>query len=102
MGSGRYNIPGEQTREFLALRWRTVRKEDVLVIHLAGELTTADAADVDAELRVVQATDAAQIIIDLTQLQSVDEGALHLINSRRSCTRFRFTGDDGLPVTEPT
>lgn len=63
----------------------------------------ANAADVGAQLRRVEATTDTQILLDLTQLHYVDAAALHVMEERRDSKRVQLVGAEGLfdaPVVE--
>ena len=49
------------------------------VVLLTGELDVATAHGVEAELRAIEATDATQIILDLSGLTFMDSSGVHLI-----------------------
>lgn len=49
------------------------------VVLLAGELDVATVDRVEDELRAIEATDAAQIILDLSGLTFMDSSGVHLI-----------------------
>lgn len=94
-------IPPQHTHEFLALSWRSIAYSDVVVIRLTGELNLANAPDVDAALRHVQASSDIEILLDLSGLHYIDAGARHIIEQRRDTDRFRFVGDQGLISPRP-
>ncbi len=50
------------------------------VVLLTGELDVATAHGVEAELRAIEATDATQIILDLSGLTFMDSSGVHLID----------------------
>ena len=61
----------------LALRSR--RDGDTHVIGLLGELDIAGASTLESELLRVEATDAAQIVVDLGSLDFIDSTGIRLI-----------------------
>ena len=71
------------------------RKADVHVIALRGELDLATAADLESELRRVEASDAATIVLDLSGLTFIDSNGARLVlqadaRSRANCGRLRL------------
>lgn len=65
--------------ELGTLSMRSVRVGTVHTICLCGELDLATADRVSAELEAIEATDARQIIVDLSGLTFIDSSGLHLL-----------------------
>jgi anti-anti-sigma factor len=73
---------------------RSTRELDTHTIVPAGELTIATAPDLEAELLRVEATDTAWIVLDLSDLQSIDTTGMSLIvraDARSRAARNRLT-----------
>lgn len=51
---------------------RSAREDHVHLVELIGELDTDSAAAFEDELKRVEATDADEIVVDLTRLKSID------------------------------
>lgn len=66
-------------RHLGALTMRSTRDGDAHVIELAGELDLAGAGLLEDELLRVEATDVAQIVIDLCDLDFIDSTGVRLI-----------------------
>ncbi|MDP2710588.1 MAG: STAS domain-containing protein [Solirubrobacteraceae bacterium] len=58
---------------------RSERRGSDHVVALSGELDLATAQGAESELRAAEATDAAQIILDLADLDFIDSTGLQLI-----------------------
>ena len=87
-----------------AFSLRTTRYGDTHVIALGGELDLDSAQALDDELSRVEATDAAQIVVDLRELKLIDSVGigvlLHAAARLRSHERLRILrGAD--PVHRP-
>lgn len=61
------------------LEMTSERAGHVHTIALAGELDLASAAEVEAELRRVEATDAEAIVLDLSRLTFIDSTGIRLV-----------------------
>lgn len=71
-----------RVEELLAAGRLTIRCERDGLTHTVtvfGELDLATAASLEVELMAVEATDAKQIVLDLSGLTFMDSGAVHLI-----------------------
>lgn len=69
----------ESFRELGQLHLRSGREHDTDVIALVGELDLANAADVEAELLRVEATDAHAIVLDLSGLTFMDSTGIRML-----------------------
>lgn len=65
----------------------SAREGDVHTISIAGELDLATVADVEDELRRVEATDAASIVLDLSRLAFMESTGIGLIVSAHARSR---------------
>ena len=76
-------IPGELraelVRTFGALTLTSERDGAVHVIALSGEVDVANAAEFEQDLRRVEATDAAAVIVDLSKLEFIDSTGLRVL-----------------------
>lgn len=79
------------TNRFGYLEVRTERGDDEHVIALIGELDLEGADRVNQELLRVEATDAARIVLDLSNLGFVDSSGVRLIIEAHA--RSRADGD---------
>jgi len=68
----------------------SARDHGTHVVVLAGELDVATAQRVEDEMQAIQATDAAQIILDLSRLTFMDSSGVHLI--ARATARCTVSG----------
>jgi anti-anti-sigma factor len=66
-------------RHLGALTMRSTRDGDAHVIALSGELDLAGAGLLEDELLRVEASDAAQIVIDLRELEFIDSTGVRLV-----------------------
>ncbi len=66
-------------RKIGSLRLRSARAGDTHVVELLGELDIAGAPDLEAELRAVEATDAAAIVVDLGSLEFIDSTGIRML-----------------------
>lgn len=66
---------------------RSVRDGDVHTIALAGEMDLANAADVELELIRAEATNATQIVIDLSELAFMDSTGIRLLITAHARSR---------------
>jgi stage II sporulation protein AA (anti-sigma F factor antagonist) len=66
---------------------RSDREGDVHTIRLAGELDLATAQDVQRELERVEQTDAASIVLDLSDLTFMDSTGVRLLVSAHARSR---------------
>ena len=60
---------------------------DLHVLSLTGEIDLANAADVDAELRRIEATDAEVILVDLSGVSFIDSTGLKVLIGAAARTR---------------
>ena len=58
---------------------RSVRDDDVHTIALVGEMDLANAGDVERELIRVEATNATEIVVDLSELAFMDSTGIQLL-----------------------
>jgi anti-sigma B factor antagonist len=82
------------------LELRSEREGDSHVVALAGEFDLDSVARVDDELRRAEATDAREIVLDLTRLEFMDSTGVRMIlqAQTRSCAdgkRLRLTCGPG-------
>ena len=90
-------MPGEDGRATRAsklgsLALRSEREGDAQVIELSGELDLDGAPRLEAELRRVEASDVAAIVVDLGQLQFIDSTGLRLlVMASERCQEGRFS-----------
>jgi stage II sporulation protein AA (anti-sigma F factor antagonist) len=73
------------------LEVRSRRDDDVHTIALAGEMDLANAGDVERELLRAEATNAAQIVIDLSEVTFMDSTGIRLLITAHA--RSRTEGD---------
>jgi anti-anti-sigma factor len=71
--------PATQLVELGQLSISSQRDGDAHVIGLSGELDLATAANVEQELRRVEATDASSIVVDLSGLTFMDSTGVRLV-----------------------
>jgi anti-anti-sigma factor len=92
--SERERLRAAQLRNMGDLMLRSERDGDVHTIRLFGELDLASAAEVEDELKALEATDAAAIIVDLAGLTFIDSTGIRLliaaeVRSRADSNRLR-------------
>lgn len=92
--SEREPLRAAQVRNMGELMLRSERDGDVHTIRLLGELDLASAAEVEEELKALEATDAAAIVIDLADLTFIDSTGITLlvaaeVRSRADSNRLR-------------
>lgn len=75
------------------------REDDVHTIALAGEVDLANAADVERELIRAEATNAAQIVIDLSELTFMDSTGIRLLITAHA--RSQVDGDRLVLIRPP-
>lgn len=66
---------------------RSERREVMHVVGLSGELDLATAPRLRAELQAVEASDAAEIVLDLADLSFIDSSGLQLIINAEARSR---------------
>jgi anti-anti-sigma factor len=76
---GRGGTRAEQISELGELSMRSLRQGDVHTIALAGEVDIATAAHVEQELMRAEATDAAAIVLDLSELSFIDSSGIRML-----------------------
>jgi anti-anti-sigma factor len=79
-----------RAEELIDLGLLTVRSEregDVHTISLSGELDLATVDELERELERVEATDAASIVLDLSQLSFMDSTGVRLLVSAHARSR---------------
>jgi anti-sigma B factor antagonist len=86
----------ERIIELGQLTLRSQRDDAVHTIALVGEMDLSNAAEVERELRHVEATDAGAIVIDLSGLAFMDSTGIRLLiaadaRSRADSSRLRLT-----------
>lgn len=74
------------------LKIRSSREGDVHTIVLLGELDLATAPVLEEELKRVEATDAASIVLDLSGLAFMDSSGVRLLVTAHSRSRTRDRG----------
>ncbi|MEA2222627.1 MAG: anti-sigma factor antagonist [Solirubrobacteraceae bacterium] len=79
--------PAEQVIELGVLTLRSRRKGGAHTIALSGELDLATADDVQRELERVEATDAASIVLDLSDLMFMDSTGVRLLMTASARSR---------------
>jgi len=72
------------------LKMHSERRGDVHTIALSGELDLVTHRDVERELRLVEETDAAAIVLDLSGVSFIDSSGIRMLLLARARTR-----DDG-------
>lgn len=82
--------------ELGALTVRSYREGDVHTIALSGEMDLSNAGEVERELLHAEATDAAAILVDLSDLSFMDSTGIRLLiaadaRSRADSCRLRLT-----------
>ena len=77
----------EQMIELGSLAMRSQRDGDVHTIALDGEVDIATAARVEDELLRAEATDAAAIVLDLTELTFIDSTGIRMLVMAEARTR---------------
>jgi len=92
--SEREPLRAAQLRNMGELMLRSERDGDVHTIRLFGELDLASAAKVEDELKALEATDVAAIIVDLAGLTFIDSTGITLliaaeVRSRADSNRLR-------------
>ena len=92
--SEREPLRAAQLRNMGELMLRSERDGDVHTIRLFGELDLASAAEVEDELKALEATDVAAIIVDLAGLTFIDSTGITLliaaeVRSRADSNRLR-------------
>lgn len=65
--------------QFGFLEVRGERQGDIYVILLTGELDLAGVAEVNKELRLAEASDARQIVLDVTGLTFIDSSGVRMV-----------------------
>jgi anti-anti-sigma factor len=78
---------------------RSVRDDDVHTIALVGEMDLANAADVERELIRAEATNATQIVVDLSELAFMDSTGIRLLITAHA--RSRTDGNRLLLIRPP-
>ena len=86
----------ERLLELGQLSLRSHRDGDVHTIALRGEMDLSNAGEVERELTHAEATDAATILIDLSELTFMDSTGIRLLiaadaRSRADSCRLRLT-----------
>ena len=79
--------PATQLVELGQLSISSQRDGDAHVIGLSGELDLATAANVEQELRRVEATDASSIVVDLSGLTFMDSTGVRLLMQAQARSR---------------
>lgn len=80
----------QETLEGRAFRLQSARVNGHHTVQLQGEMDLSVIGMVDREMRRVEATDAAKIILDLDQLDFVDASGLRLLLHLNSRARDRL------------
>ncbi len=83
----------ERARNMGSLVLRSKREGDTHFVELHGELDIAGAPSLEEELLRVEATDAAAIVCDLSNLEFIDSTGIRLLlmAADRSAAAGRFT-----------
>jgi stage II sporulation protein AA (anti-sigma F factor antagonist) len=96
------SIPEQSRAEHIIklgqLSVRSRRNDEVHTIALAGEMDLANAADVERELLRAEATNAARIVIDLSELTFMDSTGIRLLITAHARSR---TDGDRLALVRP-
>ena len=80
-------VRAEQIVRLAQLSIVSEREGDIHVLGLTGEIDLANAADVEAELRRVEATDAELILVDLSGVSFIDSTGLKVLIGTAARTR---------------
>lgn len=90
----------EQIVGLAQLSMTSERDGDIHTLGLAGEVDLANAQDVDRELRRIEETDAAVILVDLAGVPFIDSTGIKVLISaaRRSQSRNRLLLDCPSPA----
>ena len=88
----------DQIVRLAALSISSEREGDVHTLSLTGEIDLANAADVEHELRRIEATDADVILVDLAGVSFVDSTAIKVLIAAAARSR----GDNRLVLMRPT
>lgn len=88
----------EQIVRLAALSTSSERDGDVHTLSLTGELDLANAADVQDELRRIEATDADVILVDLAGVSFIDSTGMKVLVAAAARSR----GDGRLVLMRPT
>ena len=83
-------VRAEQIVRLAQLSIVSEREGDLHVLSLTGEIDLANAADVDAELRRIEATDVEVILVDLSGVSFIDSTGLKVLIV--AAARARETG----------
>jgi anti-sigma B factor antagonist len=83
-------VRAEQIARLGQLSLVSEREGDVHVLGLTGEIDLANAADVEAELRRIEATDVEVILVDLSGVSFIDSTGLKVLIG--AAARARDTG----------
>ena len=81
----------DDTNPFGCLALRSERRDDELVIALAGELDLNGTPRVSRALARAEATDVSRVVLDLSSLEFIDSSGLRLIAAAE--VRSRNGGD---------
>ena len=90
----------EQIVRLAQLSMTSEREDDVHVLALTGEIDLANAAVVEDELRRIEETDAAVILVDLAGLSFIDSTGIKVLigAAARSQSRNRLVLDAPSPA----
>jgi anti-anti-sigma factor len=90
--------PGQRTVDAGTLTIEIRREGATELLHLTGELDLATSAALDAELRRCDESDAARILLDLTELEFIESTGLRVLLD--AAARSRANGNR-LAMTPP-
>ncbi|HEV2060821.1 MAG TPA: STAS domain-containing protein [Solirubrobacteraceae bacterium] len=88
----------EQIVRICALSISSERDGDVHTLGLTGEVDLANAVEVEHELRRIEATDAAVILVDLAGVSFIDSTGIKVLIAAAARSR----GDGRLVLMRPT
>jgi anti-sigma B factor antagonist len=83
-------VRAEQIVRLAQLSMTSEREGDIQMLGLTGEIDLANAGDVEAELRRIEATDVEVILVDLSGVSFIDSTGLKILIG--AAARARDTG----------